>query len=61
MNGQAQRLIDLQKQIRNKPFSRENNIITFSSGKGGTGKTFISMNLAFSLAAKKKSFLLIWI
>jgi flagellar biosynthesis protein FlhG len=58
MSGQAQRLIDLNNQIRKQLLSVGNNIITFSSGKGGTGKTFISMNLAFSLAAKKKVLLI---
>jgi flagellar biosynthesis protein FlhG len=58
MNDQAQSLKDLQNRINKKPGSNGNNIITFSSGKGGTGKTFISMNLAFLIAAKKKILLI---
>ena len=58
MNDQAQSLKNLQFLINKKPVSKANNIITFSSGKGGTGKTFISMNLAFLLAAKKKILLI---
>jgi flagellar biosynthesis protein FlhG len=59
MNGQAQRLVDIQNQISKDSILLRNNIFTFSSGKGGTGKTFISMNLAFSLAAKHKKILVI--
>lgn len=59
MKGQAESLIQIQSSLRSKEILLEKNIITFSSGKGGTGKTFLAMNLAFALSELKKKVLLI--
>ena len=51
MIGQAERLIELgQLEVRNSETYPLQKVITFSSGKGGTGKTFLSMNTAFALS-----------
>jgi flagellar biosynthesis protein FlhG len=59
MIGQAQRLIEIQTQLGSKNTHLEKNIITFSSGKGGTGKSFLAMNIAFALSGLKKKILLV--
>lgn len=60
MIGQAKRLYELQKIYESKEENvKLNSTFIFTSGKGGTGKTFICANLAFALAEKKKKVLLI--
>ncbi|MEI7810908.1 MAG: P-loop NTPase [Ignavibacteria bacterium] len=60
MIGQAERLVELNKLKANKQKPHNGGqIVAFSSGKGGTGKTFISLNTAYSLAKFKKKILLI--
>ena len=58
MIGQAQRLFDLKK-LEGKKGDNSKKIYAFSSGKGGTGKTFIALNLAYSLSLKGRKVLLI--
>lgn len=59
MIGQAERVLELQR-LKNsqKPLSSKK-VITFTSGKGGTGKTFTILNMAVSLASLGAKILLI--
>jgi len=60
MIGQAKRLEQLNriKRISKKKNSRSK-IIAITSGKGGTGKTFISLNIAYSMTRNNKKILLV--
>lgn len=58
MNSQAESLINLIKQKKNNAV-RPKNIFAFTSGKGGTGKTFVSLNLAVFLSQKNYKVLFI--
>lgn len=60
MIGQAKRLFEL-NEIYNKSHSnnRECPIIAFTSGKGGTGKSFLTLNTAFTLAGSDKKVLVV--
>ncbi len=59
MTGQAERLFELNK-LRNSGTALGNAIIaSFSSGKGGTGKSFVALNFSIRLAARGKKVLLI--
>jgi len=59
MFGQAERLFELKKLNLNQNGNLSSKIFAFTSGKGGTGKTFISLNLAYSLSKKGKKVLFI--
>lgn len=55
MLGQAERLVEL-KHLFNKDQASENSkkVFAFTSGKGGTGKTLLSLNIAHELAKMGK-------
>lgn len=59
MNGQASRLIELNKLAEIGKRSSTSKIISVCSGKGGTGKTFFSANFAFQLSRLNQRVLLI--
>jgi flagellar biosynthesis protein FlhG len=59
MIGQAERVLELQR-LKNKTTHKRNaKIAAFSSGKGGTGKTFAIVNMAVSIARAGAKTLLI--
>ncbi len=51
MSGQAERVMELRKLAGDRRQNPLSKIFALTSGKGGTGKTFLSLNLAYSLAA----------
>lgn len=59
MNGQASRLIELNKLAGIENRNTESKIISVCSGKGGTGKTFFSANYAYQLSRLNKKVLLV--
>ena len=60
MLGQAKRLFELNSLLSQTKVEKKGaKIISFSSGKGGTGKSFLSGNIAFTLAEAGKKVLLI--
>ena len=59
MNGQASRLIELNKLAETGIGSHNSKIISVCSGKGGTGKTFFSANFANQLSQLNKRVLLV--
>jgi flagellar biosynthesis protein FlhG len=59
MIGQAERLINLKNLEKVRPDLHDYKIISFTSGKGGTGKTFISLSVAYSLSKQNKRVLFI--
>ncbi len=54
MYGQAERLLELKRLEVEESRNGEKKIFAFTSGKGGTGKTFLSLNIAYALSQKKK-------
>lgn len=59
MNGQASRLIELNKLAETGSRNSRSKIISVCSGKGGTGKTFFSANFAYQLSHLNKKILLV--
>jgi flagellar biosynthesis protein FlhG len=59
MIGQAERLIKLRNLEKAKSRIGDLRIISFTSGKGGTGKTFISLSIAYILSTFNKKVLFI--
>jgi flagellar biosynthesis protein FlhG len=63
MIGQAKRIVELKKSLGNfekEPVSNSNTpIISFTSGKGGTGKSFLCLNVAYKLSQLGKRVLVV--
>ena len=59
MIGQAERLIKLKNLEKNGAGPGNLKVISFTSGKGGTGKTFISLSIAYILSTLNKRVLFI--
>ncbi len=59
MIGQAKRLYELTGLSNKVETGKPENLFAFTSGKGGTGKTVVSLNFAYSLAKLNKKVLLI--
>ena len=59
MIGQAERLVELRNLALNKSDRPSLKVYAFSSGKGGTGKTFLSLNLAYTISKQNKKVLII--
>jgi flagellar biosynthesis protein FlhG len=55
MLGQAERLVELKHLFANeREASDSKNVFAFTSGKGGTGKTLLSLNIAWELSRMGK-------
>lgn len=50
MIGQAERVAELNRLSAALPTGGKSKIISFTSGKGGTGKTLLSLNIAYALS-----------
>lgn len=59
ITGQLRRVIEFQDNLKPNESSEKSNILSFISGKGGTGKTVLSLLTAITLAKKNKRVLLV--
>jgi flagellar biosynthesis protein FlhG len=59
MLGQAERLYNLSRLKTKEKTAVRKNIVSFTSGKGGTGKTVLAVNTAYALSKQNKKVLLI--
>jgi len=63
MIGQAKRILELKKTLDNteQDITSESStpVITFTSGKGGTGKSFLCLNIAYKLSQLGKKVLVV--
>ncbi len=59
MIGQAERLIELKNLAAKGNRKFNSKIFAFSSGKGGTGKTFLTLNTAYSISKQNKKVLVV--
>ena len=59
MIGQAQRVFELKSLFGKEKTNRNGKILAFTSGKGGTGKSILSLNIAYALTKLDKKVLLI--
>ncbi len=59
MFGQAERVLELERLSNTNNSEKSSKIIAFTSGKGGTGKTFVSLNIAFALSKENKKILFV--
>ncbi len=54
MFGQAERVLELKRLKSESEINIQPKTFAFTSGKGGTGKTFLSLNIAYSLSIQYK-------
>lgn len=59
MVGQAERLYQINSLLNKSEHSNKSKIIAVTSGKGGTGKSFVASNLSVLLAHQNKKVLLV--
>lgn len=59
MIAQIDRVIELRKLSEKKDRLSKGKIFSFASGKGGTGKTVLALNIAYALSTQNKKVLLI--
>ncbi len=59
ITGQLRRVIEFQVNHKQNVYSEKSNIVSFISGKGGTGKTVLSLLTALTLAKNNSKVLLI--
>lgn len=59
ITGQLRRVIEFQDNLKTNDYSEKSNILSFISGKGGTGKTVLSLLTAYTLAKKNNKVLLV--